>query len=120
MSTPDFEPLAEELERLRPMQRLDTITLQEALDLFRLPRNLGNTAEGEEIVINIGRFGPYVRFGSKFASLKKEDDPYTIELDRALQLIADKKASEVRGRALIGCRQRVRVQVQRRRDVAMA
>jgi DNA topoisomerase-1 len=79
---------------LRPGQRIDTIPFQEALDLFKLPRELGKTETGEEIVVNIGRFGPYVRFGSKFVSLKKEDDPYTVGLDRALQLIEEKKAAD--------------------------
>ena len=80
---------------LRPGQRIDTLTLQEALDLFRLPRALGTTADGHEIVINIGRFGPYVRFGSKFASLKKDDDPYKVSLERALELIEEKKRSDL-------------------------
>ena len=79
---------------LRQGQRIDTISLQEAMDLFRLPRNLGETADGAEIVINIGRFGPYVRFGGKFASLKKDDDPYSITLERALELIEEKKKSD--------------------------
>jgi DNA topoisomerase-1 len=79
---------------LRPGQRIDTITLQESLDLFKLPRELGKTETGEEIVVNIGRFGPYVRFGSKFVSLKKEDDPYTVGLERALQLIEEKKKAD--------------------------
>jgi len=79
---------------LRPGQRIDTISMTEALDLFKLPRELGKTETGEEIVVNIGRFGPYVRFGSKFVSLKKEDDPYTVGLDRALQLIEEKKAAD--------------------------
>ncbi|MBI1733031.1 MAG: DNA topoisomerase I [Gammaproteobacteria bacterium] len=80
---------------LRPGQRIDTLKLQEALDLFLLPRNLGRTADGHEIVVNIGRFGPYVRFGSKFASLKKDDDPYKITLERAHELIDEKKRSDL-------------------------
>ena len=72
---------------LKPNQRIDTLTLQDALDLFKLPRMLGATPEGEEVAVNIGRFGPYVRYGSQFVSLRKEDDPYTIELPRALDLI---------------------------------
>ncbi|MGH8248298.1 MAG: DNA topoisomerase, partial [Gammaproteobacteria bacterium] len=79
---------------LRPSQRIDLITLGEALDLFKLPRALGQTPEGEEIVVNIGRYGPYVRFGSRFASLKKEDDPYSIDLNRALDLIQEKKTAD--------------------------
>ncbi|MEX2516376.1 MAG: DNA topoisomerase I [Gammaproteobacteria bacterium] len=75
---------------LRPGQRMDAITLDEALPLFKLPRQLGETAEGDEVEANIGRFGPYVRYGKKFVSLK-EDDPYTVTLDRALELIEEKK-----------------------------
>ena len=79
---------------LRPGQRMDTVTYEEAMQLFKLPRELGNTVEGEEVVIGIGRFGPYVRYGGKFVSLKKEDDPYTIELDRALELVKEKKLAD--------------------------
>ncbi|MDZ7752112.1 MAG: DNA topoisomerase I [Gammaproteobacteria bacterium] len=79
---------------LRPGQRLDAITLEEALTLFQLPRQLGETAEGEEVSANVGRFGPYVRYGSKFVSLKKEDDPYTVTLERALELIAEKREQD--------------------------
>jgi DNA topoisomerase-1 len=78
---------------LRPGQKMDTITLEAALDLFKLPRELGATPEGEPVSANIGRFGPYVRYGSKFVSIKG-DDPYTIELDRALQLVAEKKVAD--------------------------
>ena len=76
---------------LRRDQRLDTITMDEALYLFTLPRDLGVDEDGLPVVANIGRFGPYVRYGDKFVSLKKEDDPYTVGLDRALELIAEKK-----------------------------
>jgi DNA topoisomerase-1 len=79
---------------LKAGQSIDTVTLDEALALFQLPRNLGTTDEGEELQVNIGRFGPYVRFGSKFASLKKDDDPYTITRERALELVAQKKEAE--------------------------
>jgi len=76
---------------LRNGQSIETITLEEALALFNLPRDLGETPEGEELQVNIGRFGPYVRFGNKFASLKKDDDPYTITRERALELVREKK-----------------------------
>ncbi|GMQ95840.1 MAG: DNA topoisomerase I [Gammaproteobacteria bacterium] len=76
---------------LRRDQRLDTITIEEALHLFTLPRDLGVDREGLPVVANIGRFGPYVRYGDKFVSLKKEDDPYTVTLERALELIEEKK-----------------------------
>ena len=72
---------------LRPDQRLDTITLSDALALFQLPRDLGATAAGEALRIGIGRFGPYVRYGKNYVSLKDED-PYSISRERALELIA--------------------------------
>jgi DNA topoisomerase-1 len=75
---------------LRNGQSLETITLEEALELFRLPRDLGYTPEGEEVAAGIGRFGPYIRYGSKFVSLKDED-PHTVTLSRALELVAEKK-----------------------------
>jgi DNA topoisomerase-1 len=78
---------------LRPGQKMDTITLEEALELFKLPRTLGETPEGETIVANVGRFGPYLKYGSKYVSLK-EDDPYTIELPRALELIRQKEEAD--------------------------
>jgi DNA topoisomerase-1 len=78
---------------LRPGQKMDTIELQAALDLFKLPRELGSTAEGEPVSANIGRFGPYVRYANKFVSIKG-DDPYTITLERALTLIAEKKIAD--------------------------
>ena len=78
---------------LRPGQKMDTITLDVALDLFKLPRELGVTADNEPVSANIGRFGPYVRYGNKFVSIKG-DDPYTITLERALELIAEKKIAD--------------------------
>ena len=72
---------------LRPEQRLDTIALDEALALFQLPRDLGKTASGEPIQVNVGRFGPYVRYGKNFVSLKNED-PYSVSREQALELIA--------------------------------
>jgi DNA topoisomerase-1 len=74
---------------LRAGQSMHTITLEDALELFKLPRNLG-THEGEEVTVGVGRFGPFVKLGSTYASLKTEDDPYTIELPRAVQLVAEK------------------------------
>ena len=78
---------------LRKEQRISTITLEEALELFTLPRDLGRTEEDELIRANIGRFGPYIQYGKKFVSLK-EDDPYTVELPRALEIIEAHKAAE--------------------------
>lgn len=67
---------------------MDTITLEEALFLFNLPRVVGTTENGDEIKANIGRFGPYLQVKTKFYSLKT-DDPYTIDLNRALEIIKD-------------------------------
>jgi DNA topoisomerase-1 len=75
---------------LRPGQSMHTISLAEALELFKLPRQLGQAENGDEVSVGIGRFGPFVKQGSTYASLKPEDDPYTVELPRALQLVADK------------------------------
>ncbi|CAN5424314.1 type I DNA topoisomerase [soil metagenome] len=79
--------------KLRTGQRLETISLEEALDLFKMPRNIGSY-EGEDITISIGRFGPYARHNGIFVSLGKEDDPYTIELDRSIELIEAKRKVE--------------------------
>jgi DNA topoisomerase-1 len=75
-------------------QHLETLTLEEALDLFKLPRKLGDY-EGKEMVVGIGRFGPYVRHNSKFYSLKKGiDDPYKLTSERAIELIIEKTEQE--------------------------
>lgn len=76
-------------------QSIQTITLEQALDLFKLPRALGEY-EGKEVTVAIGRFGPYVRYNNLFCSLKKNegDDPMTIALDRAIVLIKEKIEAE--------------------------
>ena len=74
-------------------QSLETITLEEALDLFRLPRTL-DSFEEEDLVIGVGKYGPYVRHKSKFYSLSKTDDPFTIESERAIEIIIEKRAQE--------------------------
>ncbi|MCX7557601.1 DNA topoisomerase I [Xanthomonadaceae bacterium JHOS43] len=75
---------------LRPGQSIHTIALAEALELFKLPRTLGMDGD-EEVTVAIGRFGPFAKRGSTYASLKKEDDPYTIDFDRALFLVREKE-----------------------------
>ena len=75
---------------LRPGQSIHTITLEDALQLFKLPRDLGTAPDGETVSAGVGRFGPFVKHGSIYASLKPEDDPYTIELARALELLHEK------------------------------
>jgi DNA topoisomerase-1 len=79
---------------LHPGQRLETITLEQVLELFKLPRELGVTAEGETVAASIGRFGPYIRYGNKFVSLK-DVDPHTVELPEALELIAAKMQADL-------------------------
>lgn len=75
-------------------QLLETITLEEALNLFRLPRSIGSY-EGADLTVGIGRFGPYIRHKSKFYSLKKGiDDPYTITLERGIELIHEKDETD--------------------------
>lgn len=76
---------------LLPGQKLDDITLEQALELFKLPRTLGETEEGEKVTVAIGRFGPYVKYGDKFVSLGKDNDPHTVDLETALALVAEKK-----------------------------
>jgi len=78
---------------LRPGQKMDTITHAEAIELFKLPRKLGTTAGGEEITTNVGRFGPYVKYGAKYVSLKT-DDPYEITPERALEVIREKAIAD--------------------------
>ncbi|MGD0753557.1 MAG: type I DNA topoisomerase [Bacteroidales bacterium] len=75
-------------------QLLETITLEEALNLFRLPRSLGEY-DGGEMVVGIGKFGPYIRFKSKFFSLKKGvDDPYSVTFERAVEIILEKNEND--------------------------
>lgn len=75
-------------------QHLETITLDEVLDLFKLPRELGDF-EDKKVVVAIGRFGPYVRHNNAFYSLKRNvDDPYTITLERAIELINEKREAD--------------------------
>lgn len=78
---------------LSPDQQLNTITYEEAMDLFQLPKSLG-TYKGENIEVNNGRFGPYVRFGKKFVSLPKGVDPLSVELDDAIDLIKEKEEAD--------------------------
>jgi DNA topoisomerase-1 len=79
-----------EFASLRPGQSMHTIALADALELFKLPRKLGES-NGEEVSVGIGRFGPFAKRGSVYASLKKEDDPYTIDLARAVFLVEEKE-----------------------------
>ncbi len=78
---------------LRAGQHIETITLEEALELFRLPREVGEY-EGKKVTVAIGRFGPYIRHDNKFVSLGKEDDPYTVVEERAIELIEAKREKD--------------------------
>lgn len=78
---------------LRVGQHIETISLEEALELFRLPREVGEF-EDKKVTVAIGRFGPYVRHDSKFVSLGKEDDPYTVSGERAIELIEAKREKD--------------------------
>ncbi len=78
---------------LLPDQSLNTITFEEAMELFKLPRKLG-VYKGEEVLANVGRFGPYVKFGEKFISMAKGESAMEIELDRAIELIVAKEKAD--------------------------
>jgi len=78
---------------LRPGQKMDSISLDQAMELFKLPRTLGTTSSGEPVIASVGRFGPYIKYGTKYVSLK-EDDPYEIALDRALEVIRLKQEAD--------------------------
>lgn len=79
--------------KMKSTQSIETITLEEAMELFRLPRNLGQF-EDQDVLVNIGRFGPYAAHNKQFYSLKKEMDPYTVELDEIAPLIVEKRTAK--------------------------
>ncbi|MBD0352279.1 MAG: DNA topoisomerase I, partial [Flavisolibacter sp.] len=79
--------------KLKSNQSIETINLDEALELFRLPRLLGSF-EGEEVSVNIGRFGPYIAHDNKFYSLNKDFDPYSIKLEEAIPVIEEKRKAK--------------------------
>ncbi|HUB62593.1 MAG TPA: type I DNA topoisomerase [Puia sp.] len=79
--------------KLKNTQSIETISYDEAMELFRLPRNLGEF-EGKEVSVNIGRFGPYIAHDGKFYSLGKDFDPYTISFDMATPLVVEKRAAK--------------------------
>lgn len=78
---------------LGPDQQLNTITFEEAMDLFKLPKSLGKYKE-EEVEVNNGRFGPYVKFGKKYISLPAGQDPLNVELDEAIELIKEREKAD--------------------------
>jgi len=79
--------------RLRKGQLIDTITMEEAMDLFKLPRDIGQF-EDEKVVVSIGKFGPYIAHKKAFYSLPKEEDPYSIELPAASEIIVRKRVEK--------------------------
>ncbi len=85
---------------LKKGQLIESITLEEALELFALPRTLGEL-DGEELAVGIGKYGAYVRYGKSFASLAKTDDPYTVSYDRAVEVVrAHKEAAAIANKPL--------------------
>jgi len=78
---------------LKPGQSIETITLQEALDLFKLPFTLGDY-EGSEVSVGAGRFGPYVKHGDTFISIPRGEDPLTVDMERAIELIKEKQEAD--------------------------
>lgn len=78
---------------IKKNQSIETISLEEALDLFKLPMTLGDF-EGKEVSVGAGRFGPYVKWGEQFISLPKGEDPLDVDMDRALQIIAEKQKAD--------------------------
>lgn len=79
--------------QLKPTQSIETITFEEAMDLFRLPAVLGEY-EGKEVSVNAGRFGPYVKWGEEFISIPRAEDPLTVSMERAIELITQKQTAD--------------------------
>jgi DNA topoisomerase-1 len=79
--------------KLKPNQSIETITFPEAMELFALPRTIGEY-EGQELSVSVGKFGPYIKLGDQFISIPKGEDLFTIEMERAIQLINDKQLAD--------------------------
>lgn len=79
--------------KLKQTQSIETISMEEAMQLFSLPRTLGEY-EGQEVAVNVGRFGPYIRLGEQFISIPKGEDLHEMELDRAIELINEKQLAD--------------------------
>jgi DNA topoisomerase-1 len=79
--------------KLKATQSIETITLEEAMDLFKLPLNLGEY-EGKEVSANVGRFGPYIKWGEQFISIPKGEEPTEVDLPRAIEIIKAKQVEE--------------------------
>ncbi len=94
--------------KLRTNQSIETINLTEALELFRLPRNLGQF-EAEDVTVNIGRFGPYAQHAGAFYSLKKEMDPYTVEMEEVAPLIEEKRKAKLESEIKVFEKEKIRI-----------
>jgi len=79
--------------KLKATQSIETITFEEAIELFKLPLNLGEY-EGMEVLVNIGRFGPYVKWGEQFISIPKGEEPSDVDLQRAVEIITAKQVED--------------------------
>jgi DNA topoisomerase-1 len=79
--------------KLKASQSIETISLEDAMDLFRLPLQLG-TYQDKEILVNVGRFGPYVKWGDAFISIPRGEEPLDVDLDRAIEIILEKQEAE--------------------------
>lgn len=89
----DSEDPDKKFASLRKDMRLETITFEDAMELFKLPKNVGSYKD-KELVIGIGRFGPYVKWGEAYVSIPRGEDPMKVELERAIQLVQDKEAAD--------------------------
>ncbi len=94
--------------KLRATQSIETINLQEALELFRLPRNIGKL-ENEDITVNIGKFGPYAQHTGQFYSLKKGMDPYTVEIEEIVPLIEEKRKNKAESEIKVFEKEKIRI-----------
>jgi DNA topoisomerase I len=89
----DDETQKPQYGKLLQSQRIESISIEEALELFKLPRTLGNYQD-KEVSVNIGRFGPYVKWGDDFISLPRGEELMEVSLDRAIEVINDKQTAE--------------------------
>lgn len=94
--------------KLRANQSIETITLPEALELFRLPRNIG-TFEDTDVTVNIGKFGPYAQHAGQFYSLKKEMDPYSVGLEEVAPLIEEKRKAKAESEIKVFAKEKIRI-----------
>ncbi len=97
--------------KLRTNQSIETITLEEAMELIRAAAQTSylRTSEGEEVTVNIGRFGPYAQHAGQFYSLKKEMDPYTVEMDEVAPLIDEKRKAKAESEIRIFEKEKIRI-----------